>query len=172
MNATAPDWLRSKRRKARPLVALDVDGVLRTGRCNYQVDREAVATLNTFLRSTGARILFSSFWRQRSIAKSQALLQSWGVACRVIGNTPDLFDDPPPPTCPAAVERWLTAMAITHRGGEIQAWLSARRYRGPLVIFDDEDDMGHLLPYLVQTNPEHGLTAADVEAAVALLRWQ
>ena len=37
------------------------------------------------------------------------------------------------------------------------------------VILDDGDDMLHLKPYLVRTNPEVGLTEADVDLAIEML---
>ena len=55
----------------------------------------------------------------------------------------------------------------------LQAWLDERKYgRGDVdgfVIFDDDGDMGPLLPYLVQTNPGIGLTDEDVTSAISLL---
>ena len=58
------------------------------------------------------------------------------------------------------------------RGLEIAAWLAARPDYPPFVILDDDDDMGALAPYLVQTNPETGLTLIDAEKAIEIIRRQ
>jgi len=57
------------------------------------------------------------------------------------------------------------------RGQEIQAWLD--RARAPIdgmVILDDEPDMLHLLPWLVQSSFKTGLTDAHLAAARRVLR--
>ncbi len=57
------------------------------------------------------------------------------------------------------------------RGHEIQAWIDGETQSvDAFVIFDDCDDMAHLRDRLVLTDIDTGLTAADVERAVALLR--
>ena len=56
------------------------------------------------------------------------------------------------------------------RGQEIQAWLDgARAPLDGMVILDDEPDMLHLLPWLVQSSFETGLTDAHVAAAQRIL---
>ena len=59
----------------------------------------------------------------------------------------------------------------TQRGTEIQAWLDA--WRGEpvesFVILDDEGDMAHLLPRLVQTGWSTGLLHEHVQVARRLL---
>ena len=62
------------------------------------------------------------------------------------------------------------AMRSEDRGHEIQTW----RDRSPItsesfVIIDDASEMAHLLPWLVRTDSELGLTAGDADNAVALL---
>ena len=57
------------------------------------------------------------------------------------------------------------------RGQQIQAWLDKNPV-DQFVIFDDDLDMGHLLPRLVRTNPKHGLMLEDAEKAVRMLRAQ
>lgn len=57
------------------------------------------------------------------------------------------------------------------RGDCIMEWMRAHRTKlEDIVILDDQNDMGVLLPRLVQTNPLYGLTAGDVNACFELLR--
>ena len=55
------------------------------------------------------------------------------------------------------------------RGQEIQRWLDAAPPLAGLVILDDEADMLHLAPWLVQTSFETGLLDAHADAALAML---
>jgi hypothetical protein len=88
-------------------------------------------------------------------------LDSWGVEGEVIGATP----------CPTRDGRNGLLIACT-RGEEIAAYLSGLEERPPMVILDDDSDMGELIPYLVRTNFEHGLDGRDMETAIALLNEQ
>jgi hypothetical protein len=93
----------------------------------------------------------SSTWRHgRTVAELQALLQAQGFAGCILDKTPG--------DIPGA-----------GRGDEIAAWLAEHAVVG-FVIIDDHADMGELRAHLVQTHPAHGLQAADVPRAVALLR--
>lgn len=146
------------------LIALDIDGVLNRHE-TYQerywppIDPVLVGRLDRLVRETDARVVISSTWRlMYTLTELRELLARAGgliVAGRVIGRTPELRypDDMPRP-----------------RGEEIEAWLAGwrERARARLVILDDADDMAHLLPRLVRTDPFHGLTDADCERVVAL----
>jgi len=80
-------------------------------------------------------------------------LESWGITARIVDRTPNL---------PHAT-----------RGHEIKAWLQERKkWRGDvthIAILDDQDDMGDLLPWLVRTDGQKGLSESDCRAALALL---
>lgn len=146
------------------LIALDIDGVLNRHE-TYQerhwppIDPALVARLDRLVRETDARVVISSTWRlMYTLTELRELLAKAGgvtVAGRVIGRTPELrnADDTPRP-----------------RGEEIAAWLADWREQAhaQLVILDDADDMAHLLPRLVRTNPFEGLSDADCDRAVAL----
>jgi hypothetical protein len=127
------------------------------------VDPDAVERLNTLLDRSGARVVVSSTWRLPSLGENRAMLHRMGLRrarTRVVGWTPKL-------------ERWNGSLYLgATRGQEIAAWLetygaahAVERY----VILDDDDDMGELLPRLVQTDHAVGLTDADVERALVLL---
>ena len=154
------------------VVFLDIDGVLnsradwkRVGdsitdaefvtRSPRLLDPDAVARLNRLLRATGAAIVVSSTWRLReSVDTMQQLLGAAGIVGRVIGLTP----------LPRDVPGWKS------RGDEIAAWWAAHAApQAMMAVLDDESDLGAFTDRLVRTDPEVGLTDADVERAIALL---
>lgn len=114
---------------------------------------DAVARVERLCVEAGARVVVSSTWRLTfDRAALQDMLRAKGLASTaVIDVTP----------------------MIPHkrgRGQEIQLWLdTAARERGwsveGMVILDDEPDMLHLMPWLVQSSFETGLT--DVHLAEA-----
>ena len=140
------------------LIFLDIDGVLiNRESCMKgfgEVYPPAVAELNRLIENTDAAIVVSSCWRiGRSVPDLRELLGTWGVRARVIDKTPNHPDGV--------------------RGGEIQEWLTEyqkHRYVESFVILDDDQDMEELLPRLVHTNFETGLTAADCAKAKELLK--
>lgn len=165
-----------------PLLFLDIDGVLNAHEWDPevlcgQIHRDKVQRLNHVLRTTGAMVVMSSAWRyivhrgEANLAGMDWLLRSHGMlAGRLIGITrPDTMRegtgyDGVPMSWPVTDER----------GQQISDWLienggSRRRY----VAIDDLDlgitAAGHSL---VQTDERIGLTDADAERAVAILRGE
>jgi len=152
------------------VIFLDIDGVLNSrqswaqrkhGSGTEAIDPDAMARLNRLLRQSGASIVVSSSWRS-TVARTREVLCANGLCwpTRVIGCTPR--------SEVAWGEHGL--YVARQRGDEIQAWLDQHPDRvRRFVILDDGDDMGPLRRSLVQTNPDVGLTDADVERALALL---
>lgn len=149
------------------IIFLDIDGVLinlkslRAGRDEeglHRPDPECVERLNLLTDTFDAQIVVSSTWRKYGLQKITQILAGWGVAGKVIGATPDL----------SYIRESGIAVAPT-RGDEIRAWLDVtsrgKREVGQFVILDDDRDMGDLLPYLVQIDPERGLSDDDVDKA-------
>lgn len=151
------------------IVFLDFDGVLNS---RALVERslaphapgigllaeDAVARVERLCVATQASIVVSSTWRLTfGLPVLQEMLRAKGLA-----TTPVLDVTP----------------MIPHkrgRGQEIQMWLdTAPRARGwtieAMVILDDEPDMLHLMPWLVQSSFETGLTDAHLVAAKGVLR--
>lgn len=152
-----------------PTLFLDLDGVVNSGRffrdqydevdgrgaeayAAAQIDPSAVAVLNGIIAATGADVVISSTWRlMRRLPDLRGILRSRGFTGRIIDATPDLNDKP--------------------RGLEIQAWLDAQREQPPaFAIVDDDEDMAHLSHRLVRTTFAEGLTEADADRLIALLR--
>lgn len=119
-------------------------------------DPAAVARVAEIVKRTDARIVVSSTLRLfNTLADMREMLNDSGYPgkCPIIGKTPQGFGG--------------------IRGYEIHAWLLQARRRGwnveSFCILDDDDDMVHLMPRLVQTSKTHGLQQQDVERAVTLL---
>lgn len=131
----------------------------------HRIDAQAVPHLNTVLKRTGAKVVISSNCRHGHTAEGlQVILRTHGVECEVIGVTPAFtknFSRHP--------EDDTRVSVAVPRGKEIQAWLAEHPEVVRFAILDDKDDMCELMPYLVQTDFEYGLTAEHVEPLVKLL---
>ena len=153
------------------IIFLDVDGVLISHRCYREplkipgkpasADPDCVAALNRILRVTGAFIVVSSTWRHDGVMRMREHLNGWGVENRMIGITPTLRE-------PAGI-----MVVQKARGLDIQAWLDehkdARYHAESFVILDDDSDMEHLLPRLVHTKFDVGLTEEHADRAIKML---
>lgn len=141
------------------IIFLDIDGVLNTRRslrAREKANQKCIAALNSLLLRSDAKIVVSSSWRiGRSRIQMCDTLNKMGVIPgRILGLTPVIDDN-------------------YFRGNEIQAWIdmNASRYEiDSFVIIDDDNDMEHLLPHLVQTNMIDGLTEELAAQALSFLR--
>lgn len=141
------------------LIFVDVDGVLinLTTLLREEAVPDCVACLNWLTDQTGAGIVISSSWRKTGLTVMRAKFREWGVTGQVVGATPYFGRVIVPP--------WRGFP----RGMEIQAYLSLVGPVKSFVILDDEADMLHLLPKLVQTSYTTGLTPAAAELARQIL---
>jgi len=149
------------------VVFLDIDGVMCTGRharyLHFQGDMKgrwekfdpyAVKWLNELVAATDAVLVVSSVWRLgRDISKLQGIFKGEGVTGVVLDKTPHLG--------------WSTDGI--RRGHEIQYWLDEAREIESFVIIDDDSDMVHLMPYLVKTSVQYGLTREKMREAKKVL---
>jgi hypothetical protein len=145
------------------VVFLDFDGVLNGERflqaCSRDaklslaagsmgIDAKAIALLNQLVARTDAQLVVSSSWRrQRSLIRLREELCERGLQGHVLDVTP--------------------LSGGLGRGGEIRAWLDENAVAG-FVVLDDLPPSRGLEPRWVQTNPVHGLTAADCDRAIEL----
>jgi hypothetical protein len=147
------------------VIFLDIDGVLNGNQYldisgsglldfgSHRLNPDNIARLNTLVSKTGADIVISSSWRIRcSLFDILAWFKERGFTSHIFSATPRIYT-------PNRV-----------RGDEIKAWLQTRDEKvESFVILDDADDMAELVPHLVQTDNEVGLTDANVEAATKIL---
>ena len=118
------------------------------------LDERAVRRLNGLV-APGVHFVVSSTWRQVHDREAlESLLKSKGFSGTILDVTPRMHRTP---------DGFLPV-----RGHEIQAWLDTHAVRA-FVTLDDDSDMAHLLPHLVQTDPKLGLRDEDVARAREML---
>jgi hypothetical protein len=161
-------------------IFLDIDGVLRTwpatcpfftntfGRRVPSYNCRAVRALNWLVRTTGAKIVMTSVWREQGKVGMQRDLQDWGVHARI---TSMVARDcrthcrlPMPSRCDCdrsrQIERWLLLWMLRHLR---QGWTA--------VALDDDLTLAEGV-LLVQTTIEDGLTWEKADMAYAYLTGQ
>lgn len=141
---------------------LDIDGVLNSKTWMLEqprgmdftraVNPDAVARLTSIVKRTQCKIVVSSTWRILfSLADLRKILIAAGfpAPCPIVDATPH---------------------SNRRRGREIQSWLDTSGKRvETFCIVDDDADVEHLLPWLVQTTWDFGLLDEHVEKIVTML---
>ena len=169
------------------VVFLDIDGVLnstafvpqpvaRSSRSRFRqtvarIDPRGVKLLSDLTAPQHVRVVLSSNWRQMlEVGLMERVLRAHGFRGRFVGRTPrpaeqdwDVFE--------RHEGRRPTRFEPYPRGYEIQQWLDQHPQVGSMVILDDDNDMAHLTPYLVQTDLDVGLQAADVDRALGFIAF-
>lgn len=144
------------------ILFLDVDGVLnnantlknqgRTGWPLNHLDASRIELLNQIVEETDCRIVLSSSWR---------VLFEWSAFAQVLTQKgfrhPDKFIGQTP------------RANFDNRGMEIAHWLQQNKEVTSFVILDDDADMAHLLPHLVQTSWLEGLTPEVTKQVISHL---
>ena len=151
----------------RPIVFLDFDGVLNTEQYQAQLavngkptkdtwgplfDPLAVENLRRILDATNAQIVISSSWQY--VHSLDSLRMMWKVR-----------------ELPGEIRDTLACGATyISRGEEIECWLE-RNDRPDYLIIDDLDDFFPAQrDHYVETNPIVGITEADAQKAIEILR--
>ena len=158
----------------KPLVFLDVDGVLVTLQSlavrrqrgiegEIVADRACVFCLNRIIAETGAEIVIRSAWRFSGLREMRASLTLWGVEGVGVDLIPDLTTKRPGGLWEGK-ERWT----------EIREWRLAhdRTLDRPFVILDDIADMGPYANLHVCTVESVGLTVELAAQAVGIVQRQ
>lgn len=158
----------------RPIVFLDIDGVLNSRRYferipsskvvreergeadrRRMIDPQAMERLNRLLSAIAADVVISSAWRVgESTVSMQKFLESVGFLGNVIGLTP-------------------AHGSYRGRGKEIEAWLrdtqGAGDHSARILVIDDDDDIDPFADRHLHTRNEIGLTDADVLQGIAMM---
>ena len=160
--------------KPRPVIFLDIDGVMVTGRhitaltdsgerhaAYYGVERweadkgtaplpyarfdpDAVARLNRIVAETGAAVVISSAWRGRGTHEMARILSEQGVVADVVGCTPRLNT--------SEMDR-----RIGGRGWEIGYYLRQHPEIERWAILDDSTDMAFCEAHFFACSADYGL---------------
>lgn len=149
------------------IIFLDVDGVINSvnnlikvynethkshSAYNYPFDPNCLENLKELVIETNSSLVISSTWRhsKKGMKKLLEALNKYDLDKLVIGCTPSLG---------------------LSRGAEIKKYLSESIFSEDInfVILDDDSDMEDLLPYLVHTNRQDGLTKENVQHAIKKL---
>lgn len=148
------------------IIFLDVDGVLNSinklievynktkkphSGYSYPFDEKCLKNLQILVRETNSKLVVTSTWR-RDIEGKQTLLNAlkdYELDKEVIGYTPILLGE--------------------KRGVEIKKYLCTLEDRPNFIILDDDKDMEELLPFLIKTDIQTGLTPANVQEAIIKL---
>lgn len=155
------------------LIFLDFDGVINSHEYMFfnrekwesrddseMIDSDALILLNKIIEETEAKVVISSSWRLHfEIEELKGFLSKKGFIGEVIDKTSDGF--------------WIDKEnhISSQRGHEIQKWLyeHSKSNIESFVILDDNSDMVHLMPYLVQTTWQYGLQEEHVRKAIEIL---
>lgn len=124
------------------------------------IDPVCVARLQRLCDRTGAAIVISSAWRvlvgrRRSIAA----LRHHGLTADVLGGTPII----------EGLHHGHPVVTAAGRAQEIHAWLYVNAMTDRWVVLDD-NHINVDPARFVRTDAEVGLTDADVDRAIAILR--
>jgi hypothetical protein len=144
----------SMMRKKQERDCAPIEGANREDRDDWP-DETLVARLNRLIHETESCVVISSTWRYMGFKKVKHFLIHCGIPEPVIiGATP--------------------IMPGTRRGRQIQQWMDDNyiqmREFDKFIILDDDSDMLHLMPYLIQTKNAVGLQDADVDRAIRILK--
>jgi len=148
------------------IIFLDVDGVLNSinklvkeynktnkphSGYSYPFDETCLRNLQILIRETNSKLVVTSTWRRDKTGRETLLnaLKDYELDKEVIGYTPILLGK--------------------KRSVEIKQYLSTLKESSDFIILDDDKDMGELLPFLIKTDIQKGLTYENVQEAITKL---
>lgn len=153
--------------KSRPVIFLDIDGPLCTGRSHLafggkglmrHLDPTSTRLVARLVKETDSELVLSSTWRRHydQLAMT-AILTNAG------------FDVVP------WHKNWCTKMdlgrfGIVFRGSEIDQWLKENKTKKYLILDDSSDIYEHQKPFHVQPDVEEGFGYYDYKKALKILK--
>ena len=147
------------------IIFLDVDGVLNSRNklmevykkthkphsgYSYPFDERCLENLKLLVQETNSKIVITSTWRkdEEGIRTLLKTLNEYELDKYVIGYTPILN---------------------TPREIEIKDYLYQYKEQPNFIILDDDSDFDALIPYLIKTNGQVGLTCENVKDGIKKL---
>lgn len=150
------------------VIFLDIDGVLnKTPAANHiRLDSDLVDRFKRLVMETDGKIVLSTFWRHFDEYIMYILHRHGIAASRIAGRTPGHSD--------ASIfsRTAFDGSEYSNRALEIRAWLDMHPEVQNFCILDDRPsaaDAG-LAPNFVHTDSNSGLTDADVERAISIIK--
>lgn len=148
------------------IIFLDVDGVLNSinklievynkthkqhSGYNYPFDENCLLNLQKLVYETDSKIVITSTWRKhkKNLEVLHSILKEYNLDSKVIGYTPILNKK---------------------REFEIKEYLKSINENINFIILDDDSDLGELLPFLINTNPQIGLSYQNVLDGIKILK--
>lgn len=133
----------------RPLIFLDIDGVLGHFGSDGRLDPKCMAELDWLIEETGAKVILISSWRETlGLAETRRRLAEAGFRGRIAAATP--------------------SFPHRARSDEIESFLDAHP-SARFVILDDMPTSPRLAAAHVQIDEFTGLTALEASAAKLIL---
>lgn len=125
----------------------------------YHLDTRLIQKLNVLTDRPDVGVVVSSAWRiMCSETVLRWMLEKRGFRGNILGVTPR-----------SHAVRGLPPKTTIRRGHEIQDWLNRNPTVTHFTILDDDSDMEHLRPHLVQTLRARGVTAEIVRTMEKML---
>lgn len=147
------------------IIFLDIDGVLNSinklkkvyyethkphSGYSYPFDEVCLENLSVLVKVTNSKLVITSTWRTDKKGRDILLntLKKYDLDSEVIGYTPYLSEN---------------------REKEIKQFLSSFEQQPNFIILDDDAKFYELMPFLIKTNTQIGLTSKNIEDAIKKL---
>lgn len=153
------------------IIFLDIDGVVSTHRCQWQLDPEKMELIKRICDATDAKIVITSSWRGHNLKQT---IKNLVDLEKEAGHQPFLY----PELIVGCTDRMLTFKLgnqnipfTTPRGYEIDRYCFEHKEIESYVILDGDSDM--LLKHkdkFIQTNDLLGISEEDAKKAIAILK--
>ena len=169
-------------------IFLDIDGVLNANgtdvftrsksRCGsfLGIDKDKVKRLATIVKETDAILILSSSWKIGWEPNHKYKVNSYDRYDPCSSYHAKYLDNHLKKKGGLVVSDKTTERNLAQRGMGIKAYLLAHPEITNWIVLDDEifydfQERG-IMPHLVKTDPTYGLTDADAEAAIKMLKGQ
>lgn len=147
------------------VIFLDIDGVVATFECKWQLDINKLLLLHDIIFDTDAKIVISSSWRHgcKTIEELKHKFRTFRLPRLLQDTIDDIF------------LQYIVGMTSNagNRGEEIKQYLETHNDIESYVILDDDSDMlDEQLFNFVQTDGFEGITTREVKLCKSILNGE